>query len=87
MEDYEYRVINLQATLFQIISKSTSKNQPEPPIGVYIGGGHGGAEPPYEASPRLVFPPPIVGRSWTLFPEIVLRGQTQKGNPSGVFPE
>ena len=60
MEDYEYRVINLHATLFLIISKSTSKTQLEPLIGVHRGG-HGGAEPPLRALSQACIPPPREG--------------------------
>ncbi len=57
MEDYEYRVINSQATLFQITSKFTSKNYPEPLLGVYIGGGPWGGSTPTSLLPGLYSPP------------------------------
>ena len=56
MEDYEYRVINLHATLFLIISKSTSETNQNPYRCVYRGHG-GGRNPPTEPLPGCIPPP------------------------------
>ena len=64
VEDYEYRVINSHATLFQNsstftgdISKNTSKSTSETDQIRFSGGGHGGAYPLYASLSQTVCRP------------------------------
>ena len=54
-------------------------------------GGHGGADPPTEPSPRLYSPPkrcfPREPSLWVPMETIPRGANPQRGNPSGGFPE
>ncbi len=81
MEDYRNKVVNYMQSNSRILANLLAKPNQNPLLGVYNRGGHGGAEPPLRAFSQACIPPPKRGawfldskRSWTLFPEIVLRG-------------
>ncbi len=52
MEDYRNKVVNCMQSNPRIPANLLAKPNQNPLIGVYIGGGHGGAEPPSRASPK-----------------------------------
>ncbi len=80
-------MINSHAIQSQIISKSTSKTQPEPPIRCIYRGGW----PPLRASPRLVFPSKGGPIPRTTLPLVAMGTKPQGGKPQratlrGCFP-